>query len=271
MTRSLFCREEKEMKKLLVCGALLALAGTAWGAGALSDFEDLPLAAESYWNGSDLSGGFTSGLGWYPNNYNPTYFSWDSFAYSNRTDTTASGWFGEGTAMAGSGAEGSANYAVAYVNTWGAPPVVELGFAGGLTLDGAYFTNNGWAYWSMMDGDQFSKKFGGADGNAPDWFLLTITGYDTNGDPTGTVDFYLADYRDANNANDYLVTDWAWVDLTSLGRVGSLSFSLSSSDVGEYGMNTPAYFAMDTVIPEPAGLALLAAGGLAALRRRRRR
>jgi hypothetical protein len=45
--------------------------------------------------------------------------------------------------------------------------------------------------------------------------------------------------------------------------VKSLEFGLSSSDSGQYGMNTPAYFAMDhlTLVPEPASLVLLLCAG----------
>jgi hypothetical protein len=61
------------------------------------------------------------------------------------------------------------------------------------------------------------------------------------------VDFYLADYRFTDNSEDYIVDEWTWVDLSSLGAVDSLSFTLTSSDVGQFGMNTPAYFCMDNV------------------------
>ena len=35
------------------------------------------------------------------------------------------------------------------------------------------------------------------------------------------------------------------MNLTSLGVIDSVSFQLNSSDVGGFGMNTPAFFAMD--------------------------
>jgi len=104
----------------------------------------------------------------------------------------------------------------------------------------------------MFNGDAFSKKFGGESGNDQDWFMLTITGKDVDGVVTGTVDFYLADYRFADNSTDYIVNTWQYVDLTSLGTVKSLEFTLSSSDVGDWGMNTPAYFALDTLMRKSA-------------------
>jgi len=121
-----------------------------------------------------------------------------------------------------------------------------------------------------------TKKFGGATGDDPDWFLLTITGKDSSDAVTGTVDFYLADYRFDDNSLDYIVDEWTWVDLTSLGGATKLEFDLDSSDVGTWGMNTPAYFAMDDLhsVPEPSTLAIFMGGGLVVgaisfLRRRR--
>jgi hypothetical protein len=114
----------------------------------------------------------------------------------------------------------------------------------------------------MKDGYAPAKKFGGSSGNDPDWFLLTITGKDASGGKTGTVEFYLADYRFEDNSKDYIVENWECVDLSSLGVVKSLEISLNSSDAGVFGMNTPAYFAMDTIMPEPATMVLLALGGI---------
>ena len=69
------------------------------------------------------------------------------------------------------------------------------------------------------------------------------------------MDFYLADYRFSDNSKDYIVKDWTFVDLSSLGAVTKLQFALSSSDTGQFGMNTPAYMAMDSMsisaVPEP--------------------
>ena len=51
--------------------------------------------------------------------------------------------------------------------------------------------------------------------------------------------------------------------------VESVEFTFSGSDTGTFGLNTPAYFAMDALtvnaVPEPAGWGLLAAGWAAIL------
>jgi hypothetical protein len=44
---------------------------------------------------------------------------------------------------------------------------------------------------------------------------LTIEGLDATGASVGTVEFYLADYRFSNNALDYILEEWAEVDLTA--------------------------------------------------------
>jgi hypothetical protein len=245
------------------------------------NFDDLSLAPESYWNGSDGSGGFQSGPAWFGNNYTDWgggFYSWDGWAYSNKTDTTTPGYTNQYSAITGGGYN-SDNYGVSYVpldfmgGTY-EPIPTSLTFTDttdGFTVAGAYFTNTTYAYLAMKDGYAPGKKFGGSSGNDPDWFLLTIIGKDASGTETGTVEFYLADYRFEDSSEDYIVDDWEYVDLSPLGVVKNLEFSLSSSDVGDYGMNNPTYFAMDDLnyVPEPATMALLALGGLLVSRRKR--
>lgn len=224
------------MKKTLVLFFSLFFLSSAWASAAVIDFEDLSLNAESYWNGSDGSGGFTIGGVSFNNNYSVDWGSWDGFSYSNITDTTAEGYTAQYNAIPGGGALGTSNYVIGYYSAFAAsPPIVTLPAAQVVT--GAYFTNNNYAYYSMLKGDQFAKKF-----EEGDWFKLTITGKDAAGNATGTVDFYLANGTD-------IVNTWEWVDLSGLGTVKTLEFTLSSSDTGEFGMNTPAYFAMDYLSP----------------------
>lgn len=49
---------------------------------------------------------------------------------------------------------------------------------------------------------------------------------------------------------------WEWVDLSPLGRVASLYFTMESSRPGEHGPKTPTYFCLDrlTVLTAPSSV-----------------
>ncbi len=216
----------------------------------LADFEDLGLADESYWDGADGTGLFVSGQLSFLNLFNQEFMSWDGYGYSNITDNTTPGYDNQFSAIPGSGAEDSTTYVIAHDGTgYGAQaPTFIIDYEMPIVLDGAYVTNATFSYHSMAEGDDFAKKFGGVDGTDADWFMVTFTGYDNDGEETGTVEFYLADFQAETGDNDYIISEWTWVDLSALGEVGEVQAILSSSDTGEWGMNTPAYFAIDQIV-----------------------
>lgn len=162
---------------------------------------------------------------------------WYWFGYANRTDTKYESLDDQWNNIVGGGYDGSANYGVAYVADFMGPCYATVLNDEPTVVPGFYITNNSWAYVAMKDGSG-AKKFG-----LGDWFMLTITGYDADGEVTGTKEFYLADLRDAATA--YIIDDWRYVDLSGLGAVKKIGFTLSSTDTGDWGMNTPAYFCFD--------------------------
>lgn len=240
---------------------LLACATLAAGSGAAltASFEDLGLGAEATLNGSDGAGGFSSGGVFFENSYTAAFDSFTGFAASTTTDATTPGFGNQFSSFAGGGSGGSAGYGIAYLGGRIILPSAQ-------TVLGADLTNTTYTALSMRDGDAFAKQFGGATGNDEDFFRLIIEGIDDFGNSTGTLDFFLADYRFADNTLDYIVGDWTFQDLSALGTVKELLFSFESSDLGSFGINTPVYFAIDnlTTVPEP-GAALLLGLGLAAL------
>ncbi len=61
------------------------------------------------------------------------------------------------------------------------------------------------------------------------------------------VDFYLANFL---GSNSYIINTWQTLDLSYLAGAESLQFGLSSADNDPtYDMNTPAYFAIDNLMP----------------------
>jgi hypothetical protein len=225
--------------KFFTLAFLLAL--TSLNAQTLVDFEDFNLAPDNYLNGSDGNGGFLSNNVFFPNDYNAAWGAWSGWAISTMTDTLTAGFTNDFSAITGGG-RNSLTYATSYASS-----ETRVILQGGGSVSGLYVTNSTYAFLSMREGDSFSKKFGGVTGNDPDFFLLTIKKYLNGALSNESVEFYLADFRFADNAQDYIVSDWTFVDLSSLGDADSLAFSLSSSDNGAFGMNTPAYFCVDNV------------------------
>jgi hypothetical protein len=80
---------------------------------------------------------------------------------------------------------------------------------------------------------------------AGDWLKLEVIGLDEADQEVGRLPVYLADYREGSRVLD----DWTWVDLSALGsNVKRIEFDMASTDSGDFGMNTPAYFAIDNLV-----------------------
>ncbi len=281
---------------------LIALVGIVAGLAANAkattvDFDDLSLPIDPYWNGPaanavdepDPFGGplpvkvgtFSSQGVAFGNEHNLNYGSWGGFSYSRVTDNVTPGFGNQYSAFPGSGhGAGDDIYGVAFGYSSNTDPqsavdVADLPYLElpqHAVLQSAYVTNSTYAALSMRDGDSFSKQFGGPSGDDADWFKLSVYGTDAGGALLPqSVEFYLADYR---FEADYIIDAWTFVDLSSLADARRLHFNLSSSDVGEFGMNTPATFAIDDIsyvlAPEPGSWLLLAVGAAGLMIRRRR-
>ncbi|NEQ75264.1 MAG: DUF4465 domain-containing protein [Okeania sp. SIO2C9] len=270
----------KDFKSILIFSVAIVLGvfvapAKATNISRVVDFEDLTLGPEEFYNGSDGAGGFTSQDAFFNNSFNSTFGSWSGWSYSNTSDTTTPGFMNQYSAFTGTGFGGTGNYGVAFTFNPG-DAMIEL--PDGYSVDSVRITNTTYAVLSMLNGDQFAKKFGGVSGNDPDFFLLTINGLDDSNTSVGSVEFYLADYRFADNSQDFIVDDWSLVDLSPLNAATKLSFGLTSSDNHpQFGLNTPAYFALDNLIlhksvPESAsnlGLLVLGAVGVGSMLKRK--
>jgi hypothetical protein len=240
--------------RLGLIGVLLVGFGLSAVAASPATFDDLGLAPESAYTPPDGVSTFRTGDYVFSSYGKSEWNYWEGFAYSSRTDRETHGLDGQYTAIPGVGASGSSAYGVGYVGFAGTSPRLMSASGAPVVFTGLYVTNSATAYHSMAEGDAFAKKFGGPSGTDPDWFRLTAHGLDADGARTGaSVSFMLADFRYPDSSLDYIVDDWRWFDLSGLGPVAGVEFTLSSSDVGEWGMNTPAYFAVDEVNgPAPA-------------------
>ncbi len=230
-----------KIASILSFAALFNLSAQAQTA----DFEDIQLQGANSVkipNTGTVNSNFTSGSCTFSNSYAISFGGyWNSgWAFSKVNDTTTAGFTNLYGSYANKGFNSSSNYAVSQNETF-----MKINQN---TLTGLYVTNTTYAALSMKNGDAFAKKFGGTNGNDSDWFKLTINAYQNGNLKTEKVEFYLADFRFADNSKDYIVKDWTFVNLVSLGSLDSLKYTLTSSDTNQFGLKTPAFFCVDHIM-----------------------
>ena len=104
-------------------------------------------------------------------------------------------------------------------------------------------TNSTYAALSMKNGDSFAKKFSGKD---KDFFKVWVKGY-ASGKVKDSLEAYLANFQYADSTQNFIQKEWKTIDLSKFVAIDSLSFKLESTDVGQWGMNTPGYFTVDNI------------------------
>ena len=207
-----------------------------------STFDNLPLAkSDTFDNGSDLSGSVDHYGRHFLQSYDTQWNSWSGWALTNYGDKITPGHSNQYSCIAGAGLSGTPNYMVGFFD-----PVIVLDEP--TEISGMYITNSTYTYNDLKSGSQFSKKFGGDDGTDPDFLFVTVKMY-LEGEFVDSSDFYLADFRFSDNSEDYILDDWRFWDFNYDKEndvlTDSLVFSFQSSDVGQFGINSPTYFCMD--------------------------
>ena len=169
--------------------------------------------------------------------------SWEGFTLSQVSQDTANVF---GCVANGGVGEVGTPYVIGYYSEW----VTEsLGYSSNTILfDQAYYpeyvyvcqnsnTMEAIARGGVFNSRVFTKK---------DTLALIVNALDSTLQPISTMTYYLA-VDGKKNAG------WEKVPLTALGKAVGLSFSMTTTDIGQFGANTPLYFALDalTVNTEP--------------------
>lgn len=142
-------------------------------------------------------------------------------------------------------------YAVAFVASYMAKHPVQVAFNTGKLYEpvGAYFNLTSYTYYCVEFGDSYASAFFNGD-------KLTVTAHGVAADESEkTLDFDLASFT---NGNLTINRGWTYVDLSALGVVNEIYFTMTSTDKGAYGENTPLYFAMDKLMVKEAASDALA-------------
>ena len=244
---------------------VLVIAGTT----DVASFEDLPLEAECYWAYDPeadeylIEDAFISGSFRFGNFPTVEWGTWGGFAYANETANTATSFLQMYRNVVGGGAAGTATYGVAYMGD----PNSDYSFDtrihvaaddAGSEVPGMYITNCAYTVNSIENGDGFCKKFTAERG---DYMTLLIHGLDAAGNTTGTIQVPLADFRaDSGSEQGYILKEWKWIDLSSLGAVKALNIKYDSSQLSM----VPSYVCIDEIgAADPASVATVGADSFA--------
>ncbi len=115
---------------------------------------------------------------------------------------------------------------------------------------GVYINLTTYPYYCLEFGLSGTRLFSNGDK-----FTLTIYGVAAD-ESEKSIDVDLCTYT---NGDMTINRGWKYVDLTSLGAVNELYFTMDGTDTGDWGLNTPAYFALDKLSAKPAAEEAVAA------------
>ncbi len=216
------------------------------------DFPALP--EDTYDNGADGAGGFKVSHLFYPNTYNADWQSWEGWSISTQYDDTTAGYENQYSSVTpmmystGNWINHNFHFVNSGITNEIRTPYKLNGFEENIygltripTAVQFGITNATYAYLDMVNGSSFSKKFGGLDGNDPDYFRLLINSVNNKNEVVFQDTVYLADFRFSDNTKDFILKEWEYAEIRPCDKI---TFELQSSDVGFFGMNTPAYFCM---------------------------
>ena len=161
--------------------------------------------------------------------------SWEGFTISKVSQDTANvfGCVANG-GLAGVGTP----YVIGYYSSW----ITEaLGYSSNTILfDQDYYPE--YVYICQNSNTMEAITKGGVFNSRPftpnDTLALIISALNSSMEETKSITYYLA--VDGQNNNG-----WTQVPLTALGQAAGLSFRMTTTDIGQFGENTPLYFALD--------------------------
>ena len=172
----------------------------------------------------------------------PEQSYWSGFSISIETNTIDQTVDNQFSVFSSSGADKSKHFSVFFADEQGNSNRLSFSDGENHTLKSIAVNNSTYTALTIKRGDEDSRAF-----DFGDWYLLTIKGYDKDNNYTGEIEFYLADYRFENSNKRYVVSTWNNIYLQGLGKINSVEFILTSSDVGYGGFNTPLYFCLDNL------------------------
>lgn len=228
--------------------AVVTFEGSAWTPFVASTFDATysgTVATEDYvWEDGEtsltgpniFSGGYFSG-GWVVSSYNSndltTYGGYDNDLYVYNASSE--------NATTRGGHNSSDNFLIGYGNKsdWGDfRPSLKFADGKARVVCGCYVNSTCYFLNIAQNGNYSSPAIG--DGQKVE---IHATGYDADGNETGTVTMLFAE-------KGKMITAWTPWDLSSLGEVVEVKFDMTGNVENDYGFAMPTYYAIDDVTVE---------------------
>lgn len=173
--------------------------------------------------------------------YNEEYAYWGGFAQSRVKDAdAANGLFANQYAVYNEAAASGDSFLIYYYDSYNEPCDIVVKQQG-VSLRDVMLNLTTYTYASITNEaiNDFARVF--VDG---DYLKVVFTGMRGN-EATGVVECYVVDYRDGKRE---MTTEWTTFSLANLGEgYDRVSVTIETTDVGEWGANTPLYIAMDNL------------------------
>lgn len=170
--------------------------------------------------------------------YNEEFGYWGGFALTRKFDTdAANGLFENQYAVYNASASEGDGALIYYYDSYNEPCDIVLKDATMLTSVRLNLTTYTYASITDEDINSYARIF--ADG---DYLKVVFTAMSAD-EELDSVEYYVVDYRDGKR---FVATNWDIYDLRSLGKgYDAVRVTIETTDVGEYGANTPLYIALD--------------------------
>lgn len=227
------------MKKMLFCALVcVALCGCKKSSTTfVDDVEPNVESFETQFEGDYHYGYETDNLT-FEHFYNEEFGYWGGFALTRKFDTdAANGLFENQYAVYNASASEGDGALIYYYDSYNEPCDIVLKDATMLTSVRLNLTTYTYASITDEDINSYARTF--ADG---DYLKVVFTAMSAD-EALDSVECYVVDYRDGKR---FVATNWDIYDLRLLGKgYDAVRVTIETTDVGEYGANTPLYIALD--------------------------
>ena len=227
------------MRKMLFCALVcVALCGCKKSSTTfVDDVEPNVESFETQFEGDCHYGYETDNLT-FEHFYNEEFGYWGGFALTCKFDTdAANGLFENQYAVYNASASEGDGALIFYYDSYNEPCDIVLKDATMLTSVRLNLTTYTYASITDEDINSYARIF--ADG---DYLKVVFTAMSAD-EALDSVECYVVDYRDGKR---FVATNWDIYDLRSLGKgYDAVRVTIETTDVGEYGANTPLYIALD--------------------------